>query len=114
MDNYEAIRKMSREQLEAFLDDVYCAGLNNGMYAARQPEGAADDILDKNPFDAAWLSGDAEPATLCEKAEDGDAYLLDALTEAVIRNAGIDAPQSADVNNDIKTPEMQWCEESES
>ncbi len=96
MDNYEAIRKMSREQLEAFLDDVYCAGLNNGMYAARQTKDAAVEILDKNPFDAAWLSGDAEPATLCEKAEDGGAYLLDALTEAVIRNAGIDAPHKSD------------------
>lgn len=96
MDNYEAIRKMSREQFEAFLDDVYCSGLNNGMYAARQPEDAAVEILDKNPFDAAWLSGDAEPATLCEKAEDGGAYLLNALTEAVIRNAGIDAPHKSD------------------
>lgn len=87
---------MSREQLEAFLDDVYCAGLNNGMCAARQTKDAAVEILDKNPFDAAWLSGDAEPATLCEKAEDGGAYLLDALTEAVIRNAGIDAPHKSD------------------
>ena len=43
MDNYTAIMKMSKNQLEAFLDDVYCTGLNNGMYASEHPE--KDDIL---------------------------------------------------------------------
>ena len=32
MDNYEAIMKMDREHLAAFLDDVYVTGLNNGIY----------------------------------------------------------------------------------
>lgn len=30
MDNYEAIMKMDREHLAAFLDDVYVTGLVNG------------------------------------------------------------------------------------
>ena len=94
MNNYEAIMKMNYEQLEAFLDSVYCAGLNNGMYFSRQPEGQADEILDENPFDMVWLKDDAEPATMCFKFGDGDEYLLEAYAEAVLRNAGIDANQN--------------------
>lgn len=91
MDNYSAIMKMTRSQLEGFLDSVYCAGLNNGMYAAKQPDGD-DEVLDINPFDKKWLSSDAEKATLCEICEDGDEYVLDALVQSVLRNAGIDSP----------------------
>lgn len=95
MDNYSAILKMNRIQLEAFLDDVYCTGLNNGLYAARQPDGD-DEILDRNPFDKDWLTAAAEPATLCAECEDGDTYLLEAYAQAVIRNAGLDGSQPAD------------------
>lgn len=101
MNNYEAIMKMSPEQIEAFLDSVYCAGLNNGMYFVRQPEGQADEILDENPFDMKWLKDDAEPATMCLKCDDGDEYLLEAYAEAVLRNAGIDTNQ--DEANDNAT-----------
>lgn len=96
MDNYAAIMKMNREQMEEFLDNVYCAGLNNGMYAARQASGE-DEILDFNPFDMEWLGRDAEPATLCIECEDGDRYVLDALVQAVLRNAGIDPLQDEEV-----------------
>lgn len=34
MSNYEAIQSMSPEQMEDILDQIYLAGLNNGMYAA--------------------------------------------------------------------------------
>ena len=101
MNNYEAIMKMSPEQIEAFLDSVYCAGLNNGMYFSRQPEGQADEILDANPFDMAWLKDDAEPATMYFKCDDGDEYLLEAYAEAVLRNAGIGTNQ--DEANDNAT-----------
>lgn len=99
MNNYEAIMKMNYEQLEALLDSVYCAGLNNGMYFSRQPEGQADEILDENPFDMAWLKDNAEPATMCFKCDDGDEYLLEAYTEAVLRNAGIDDGQNETNDN---------------
>lgn len=89
MDNYEAIMKMNYEQLETLLDSIYCAGLNNGIYYSRQPEGKAEEILDDNPFNIEWLKNDAEPATLCVKCDDGDEYLLEALTQSVLRNAGI-------------------------
>lgn len=99
MNNYEAIMKMCPEQIEAFLDSVYCAGLNNGIYFSRQLEGQSDEILDANPFDIAWLKGDAEPATMCLKCDDGDEYLLEAYAEAVLRNAGIGINQDAANDN---------------
>lgn len=33
--NYDCIKKMSISQMEVFLDEIYCAGLNTGMYASR-------------------------------------------------------------------------------
>jgi len=102
MNNYEAIIKMTKEQLSAFLDDVYCAGLNNGQYAARQP-GGDDKILDDNPFDTKWLEAEAEPATIGMECEDGDAYMLDALTASILRNAEINATHTVTETNTKKT-----------
>ncbi len=92
MNNFEAIHQMDAAAMESFLDQVYLAGLNTGMYAAGLPDDSEEqnDLLDGNPFDTTWLAADAEKATLCEPAEDGDGYLLDALTTAVLRSAGIE------------------------
>lgn len=86
MTNYEAIRSMSPEQMEDILDQIYIAGLNNGIYAARQDD---DGILDTNPFDLRWLSEPAEKAIRFETDEEGDDYMLCALCEAIFRNAEI-------------------------
>lgn len=101
MDNYTAIMKMSRKQLEMFLDDVYCTGLNNGMYAAEHPEN--DDILADFPFNEKWLSADAEPATLFPEGEDGDGYLTEIFTQSVIRSAGIDVSESVSETENTKS-----------
>lgn len=90
MDNYEAIMKMSKQQLEDFLDGVYCTGLNNGMYATRLPEDEADEILSENPYGEEWISSPAEEAVLQDNPKDEEKYMLDALAAAVLRNAGID------------------------
>ena len=101
MDNYAAIMKMSRKQLEMFLDDVYCTGLNNGMYAAEHPEN--EDILADFPFDEKWLSADAEPATLCPYGEDSDGYLTDIFVQSAIRNAGIDISETVSETENTKS-----------
>lgn len=93
MDNYTAIMKMSKSQLEMFLDDVYCTGLNNGMYAAEHPE--KDDIFAEFPFNEKWLSADAESATLCPEGEDGDENLTEFFAQSALRYAGIDITESA-------------------
>ena len=101
MDNYTAIMKMSKNQLEAFLDDVYCTGLNNGMYASEHPE--KDDILADFPFNEKWLSADAEPATLCPEGEDGDGYLTEFFAQSAIRHAGIDITESVNETENTKS-----------
>ena len=83
MTNYEAIIKMTPEHMERFLDQAYLAGLNTGMYAATHED---DSVLDDNPFDSRWLSEQAEAATTLGFAEDGDGYILNALTKAVLIN----------------------------
>lgn len=91
MDNYEAIMKMNRKQLAAFLDDVYVTGLNNGMYAAtRENEDEQDAVLGEFPYGEEWLASDAEAATLCKEAEDGDDYILNASAKSALRLAGIE------------------------
>ena len=90
MTNYEAIIHMSREATERFLDQVYLAGVNNGMYAAQHEDSL---ILDDNPFDAQWLADTAEKATIGEVDDEGGGYMLNALVDAIFRNAGIPAPE---------------------
>lgn len=87
--NYEAITNMSISQLEIFLDEVYCAGLNTGLYAARAENIELSDALNKNPFSAKWLNDDAEPAVLPIKSDKDEQECLNALVKAVLRNAGI-------------------------
>lgn len=101
MDNYTAIMKMSKKQLEMFLDDVYCTGLNNGMYASEHPEN--DGILADFPFNEKWLSADAEPATLCPEGEDGDGYLTEFFAHSAIRHAGIDISESVNETENTKS-----------
>lgn len=89
MQNYEEIMKMSVTQLEAFLDEVYCAGLNTGLYAARLEDLESSDILDDNPFSIQWLTDEAEPAVLPTNPDDDERECLNAYVKAVLRNADI-------------------------
>lgn len=86
MNNYAAILAMTPERMEQFLDQVYLAGLNTGMYAATHND---DSVLDNNPFDATWLLSDAEDATAKGFDETGDEYMLNALVQAILQSAGI-------------------------
>ncbi len=82
MTNYEAILKMTSKRMERFLDQIYLTGVNIGTYAASNND---DSVLDNNPFDAAWLSEQAEAATAVG-VKDGDEYVLNALVKAVLIN----------------------------
>ena len=90
MTNYEAILRMEPQQMESFLDQVYLTGLNQGMYAESNRN---EDILEDNPYHLQWLQGPAEEATAQITAEDGDLLLLSALTETILRSAGISRPE---------------------
>lgn len=98
MTNYDAILRMTPEQMESFLDQIYLTGLNTGLYAARQEE---DDLLEDNPFGSWWLRQPAEEATRSSPDLDGEEFLLSALVKAIFRNAGISLEDN-DINNDQK------------
>lgn len=86
MNNHEAIIAMSPDRMEQFLDQVYLAGLNTGMYATTHED---DAVLDHNPFDSAWLASPAEEATAVGFDETGDEYILSALVKAILLGAGL-------------------------
>lgn len=96
--NYDAIINMQPDHMERFLDQVYLAGLNTGMYAAKYDD---DSLLDDNPFDATWLAAEAEKATALVLANDGDTYMLNALTEAVVRNVEASRREGANIKEII-------------
>ena len=87
--NYDAIINMSISQLEGFLDDVYCTGLNVGLYAARTENIESSDDWDNNPFDVRWLNDEAEPAVLPKNKDEGEREYLKALVKAILQNADI-------------------------
>ena len=91
MNNYAAIISLAPERMEQFLDQVYRAGVNTGMYAATYDD---DSVLDNNPFNAAWLSAAAEEATAKGFDKTGDEYMLQALVEAILRTAGISSAET--------------------
>ena len=89
MNNHEAIVAMSLDRMEQFLDQVYLAGLNTGMYAATHD----DSVLVHNPFDSAWLTSRAEEATAVGFDKTGDEYMLNALVKAILLGAGLSADE---------------------
>lgn len=86
MTNYEAIVKMTSEQMEWFLDQVYVAGLNDGMYAARQEDGG---FIGADYFDMEWLKEEAETALVSWNSGDEDWEIPEEVAKAILRNAGI-------------------------
>ena len=93
MTNYEAIVKMTPEQMEWFLDQVYVAGLNDGMYAARQEE---EGFVSEAHFGLEWLHEEAESALLNSDSEDEDWEIPEGVAKAILRNAGIPYPGMTD------------------
>lgn len=90
MTNYDAILKMTPKQMETFLDQVYLTGMNNGLYMARLDDDEAVDF-DPECYTMDWLLSEAEDATSKVFTDDGDTYLPNALTKAILCNAGIPA-----------------------
>ena len=94
MTNYEAIKRMTMEQLEIFLDHVYLTGMNNALYLSRLTEDEAADF-DYETYDHPWLVSEAEEATEYVFDDDGETYMPFYLVKAIYRNAGIDIDKLA-------------------
>ena len=80
MTNYGAIRNLTNEQLEIFLDQVFLTGLNTGYHSVVNP-----DIHDGNPFDADWLSMDVEDHPGLIQDNTGEELLIGPLVKVVNR-----------------------------
>ena len=89
MTNYEAIKHMTMEQLEIFLDHVYLTGMNNALYLSRMTEDEAADFQYET-YDHPWLVSEAEEATKYVFDDDGDMFMPEYLVKAIFRNVGID------------------------
>lgn len=91
MNNYEAITTMTPQQMEVFLDSVLLTGANLATYAASMENGSDEQlaVLDANPYNADWLSSEAEDATKYVFSDDNDIYLPDALCHAIFNATGI-------------------------
>ena len=92
MTNYEAIKRMTMEQLEIFLDHVYLTGMNNALYLSRLTEDEVADF-DYETYDHPWLVSEAEEATEYVFDDDGETYMPFYLVKAIYRNADIDVDE---------------------
>lgn len=92
MTNYEAIKRMTMEQLEIFLDHVYLTGMNNALYLSRLTEDEAADFQYET-YDYPWLVSEAEEATEYVFDDDGEAVMPFYLVKAIYRNAGVGADE---------------------
>ena len=75
----DAIKNLTTEQMEKFLDQVFLTGMNAGYHMLVDPE-----IYDENPFDEAWLNSEAESSTLVEN-EDGESLIIEPLAKVALR-----------------------------
>lgn len=92
MTNYEAIKRMTMEQLEIFLDHVYLTGMNNALYLSKLTEDEAAEFHYET-YDHPWLMSEAEDATEYVFDDDGETYMPHYLVKAIYRNAGINADE---------------------
>jgi len=77
---YNAIKNLTAEQMEKFLDQVFLTGMNTGYYYLVDP----DIYEDKNPFDVAWLNTEAESPSLVEN-EDGEGLIIEPLVKITMK-----------------------------
>ena len=80
MTYYEAIKNLSSEKLEKFLDQVFLTGFNTGYHSLVDP-----DIHDGNPFDADWLGTSVEGPHAIIEDEAGEELIIDQLLNVINR-----------------------------
>ena len=85
MKNYEAIKNLSNEDLEEFLDQVFLAGFNSGYQSLVDP--AVDDV---SPFNANWLNAEVEENPSLVKDETGERLIIEPLATIAMRMTEFD------------------------
>jgi len=112
MTNFEAIKNLTDEQIEKFLDQVFLTGLNTGYQSLVDP-----DIHDGNPFDADWLNAEVEEHPALVEDETGEGLIIEPLVKVVTRIVEFDAesiPDDVSWNMQVVLPKgMDGEDESE-
>jgi hypothetical protein len=80
MTNFEAIKQLTYEQLDKFLDQVFLTGFNTGYQSLVDP-----DIHDGNPFDEEWLSAEADESHSLVENESGEGLIIEPLVNVIKR-----------------------------
>ena len=91
MKKFEAIKNLTSEQLEKFLDQVFLTGLNTGYQSLVDP-----DIHDGNPFDSDWLNAEVEEHPALVEDEMGEGLIIEPLAKVLIRIVEFDAESTSD------------------
>ena len=86
MTNYEAIKNLTLEQLEKFLDQVFLTGFNTGYQSLVDP-----DIHDGNPFSANWLDVGVEGPPALIEDESGEGLIIEQLVKVIVQIVEFDA-----------------------
>ena len=86
MTTYEAIKNLTPEQLEKFLDQVFLTGFNTGYQSLVDP-----DIHDGNPFNLDWLNTEIDEHLLLVEDESGESLIIEPLVNVVKRICDFDA-----------------------
>ena len=94
MKYYEAIKNLSLENMEKFLDQVFLTGFNSGYQSLVDAE-----IDGENPFDSAWLEDDVDSPTIVED-EKGESLMIRPLASVIIR--------IVEYKSDSTTKEVTW------
>jgi len=80
MTNYEAVKNLTCDQMENYLDQVFLTGMNTGHQSLVDP-----DIHEGNPFNADWLNGDAVGPPALVEDEAGEGIIIEQLVKVVSR-----------------------------
>ena len=64
MTNFEAMQKMTPDQLAIILDNIFITGMNNARFADTLPEGSGfqAEVEKEQPYNEQWLNAPAEHA----------------------------------------------------
>ena len=86
MKNYEAIKNLTFEQLEKFLDQVFITGFNTGYQSLVDPE-----IHDGNPFNIDWLDAEVDESHALVEDDAGEGLIIKPLANIIQRIVEFDA-----------------------
>ena len=93
MKNYEAIKNLTPELLEKFLDQVFLTGFNTGYQSLVDP-----DIYDGNPFDNDWVNSEVDEHPALVEDEAGESLIIEPLVKVVTRIIEFDVNK---ISNDV-------------